>query len=407
MATVKETVGTASEGVTGPAAGDDEGETAPRLSSERVWREIAGASFAVLGYVTPAGEPRSSGAPTSFVMPEDVAPHESERRHRRDGHRHDGGHHPHADRVDEGLLDGPGDDRITARRPAGCGSRSDTGPGCAALERGGVPAPVSCVRNERLKADVTGAPSALPCRDAAPSPNTTTGLSHDSVRQMRDAWGIDDPDEVQLDAPGAECILDGVLDAVSDKRVRRITGRHRVGNAVRHDEERDAGHGSTPAPRIRHVVRRPAMTAPIRPTPSSKNSALTVDILNQGAWRLGVSPSRSELKSRSPPTPNGCSRLSSAPAMNPSTDVDIAVTTVGMSSPFPGARHQLTSSPLGRLLLPQRLHLQPRGPPLPPPAARNESCPLEHVQTLRHGRQTHRERRGQLVTDAFPRRQPR
>ncbi len=61
MATVKETVGTASEGVTGPAAGDDEGETAPRLSSERVWREIAGASFAVLGYVTPAGEPRSSG----------------------------------------------------------------------------------------------------------------------------------------------------------------------------------------------------------------------------------------------------------------------------------------------------------------------------------------------------------
>jgi hypothetical protein len=32
-----------------------------RVSTERVWWEIANASFAVLGYVTPAGEPRSSG----------------------------------------------------------------------------------------------------------------------------------------------------------------------------------------------------------------------------------------------------------------------------------------------------------------------------------------------------------
>lgn len=39
------------------------GEPAPRphLSSEQVWREIARASFAVISYVTPAGEPRSSG----------------------------------------------------------------------------------------------------------------------------------------------------------------------------------------------------------------------------------------------------------------------------------------------------------------------------------------------------------
>lgn len=31
------------------------------LTSEHVWREIDGASFAIVGYVTPAGEPRSSG----------------------------------------------------------------------------------------------------------------------------------------------------------------------------------------------------------------------------------------------------------------------------------------------------------------------------------------------------------
>jgi hypothetical protein len=32
-----------------------------RLTGEQVWRTVAGGSFAVLGYMTPAGEPRSSG----------------------------------------------------------------------------------------------------------------------------------------------------------------------------------------------------------------------------------------------------------------------------------------------------------------------------------------------------------
>jgi len=36
-------------------------EAQPGLTSEQVWRQIAKASFAVLSYVTPAGEPRSSG----------------------------------------------------------------------------------------------------------------------------------------------------------------------------------------------------------------------------------------------------------------------------------------------------------------------------------------------------------
>lgn len=34
---------------------------APRLTSEQVWKALARASFAVLGHVTPSGEPRCSG----------------------------------------------------------------------------------------------------------------------------------------------------------------------------------------------------------------------------------------------------------------------------------------------------------------------------------------------------------
>ena len=37
------------------------GVTAARLTSEQVWRALTRASFAVVSYVTPAGEPRSSG----------------------------------------------------------------------------------------------------------------------------------------------------------------------------------------------------------------------------------------------------------------------------------------------------------------------------------------------------------
>jgi hypothetical protein len=37
------------------------GAGAARLTSEQVWRALARASFAVVSYVTPAGEPRSSG----------------------------------------------------------------------------------------------------------------------------------------------------------------------------------------------------------------------------------------------------------------------------------------------------------------------------------------------------------
>jgi hypothetical protein len=39
----------------------DEDRSVPRLTSEQVWRALAKASFAVLGYATPSGEPRSSG----------------------------------------------------------------------------------------------------------------------------------------------------------------------------------------------------------------------------------------------------------------------------------------------------------------------------------------------------------
>ena len=35
--------------------------TTARLTSEQVWKKVAAGSFAVLGYVTPRGEPRASG----------------------------------------------------------------------------------------------------------------------------------------------------------------------------------------------------------------------------------------------------------------------------------------------------------------------------------------------------------
>src|SRR5215213_11784734 len=54
-------LGTAGQEVPHPAAGDDARPMAARLTSEQVWHALGKASFAVLGYVTPSGEPRSSG----------------------------------------------------------------------------------------------------------------------------------------------------------------------------------------------------------------------------------------------------------------------------------------------------------------------------------------------------------
>jgi Pyridoxamine 5'-phosphate oxidase len=54
-------LGTAGAGVTRAAAGDVGQPMAARLTTEQVWDTVAKASFAVLGYATPSGEPRSSG----------------------------------------------------------------------------------------------------------------------------------------------------------------------------------------------------------------------------------------------------------------------------------------------------------------------------------------------------------
>jgi len=53
--------GKGSEGGTVAVPEDDRWSMGPDLASEQVWRAIAKASFAVLSYVTPSGEPRSSG----------------------------------------------------------------------------------------------------------------------------------------------------------------------------------------------------------------------------------------------------------------------------------------------------------------------------------------------------------
>lgn len=54
-------VGAAGEGVPRADAGDGGQPMAARLATERVWHHIAKASFAIVSYVTPAGQPRSSG----------------------------------------------------------------------------------------------------------------------------------------------------------------------------------------------------------------------------------------------------------------------------------------------------------------------------------------------------------
>jgi hypothetical protein len=53
-------VGTAGE-VSRAVAGIASQPTAARLTTEQVWDRLADGSFAVVSYVTPAGEPRSSG----------------------------------------------------------------------------------------------------------------------------------------------------------------------------------------------------------------------------------------------------------------------------------------------------------------------------------------------------------
>jgi len=44
-----------------PGVPEDDQQMGPGLTSEQVWRALAKASFAVLSYVTPEGQPRSSG----------------------------------------------------------------------------------------------------------------------------------------------------------------------------------------------------------------------------------------------------------------------------------------------------------------------------------------------------------
>jgi hypothetical protein len=127
------------------------------------------------------------------------------------------------------------------------------------------------------------------------------GLLHDSVGQVRDARGVDDSDQVELDAPGLQTIqragaatqhyrhqtdnqlveqagpqallddgdpheghvlsrssgprlLDGAFDAVADEGVGR-TCRHRVGDAMGQNEQRDAGQRSNDVNPSRSVPR--------------------------------------------------------------------------------------------------------------------------------------------------------
>jgi Pyridoxamine 5'-phosphate oxidase len=70
--------------VGGAQAGTGREAGADRLTSEQVWRAIAGASFAVVSYATPGGEPRSSGvvyAPAGRRLYVAIAPDSWKARH--------------------------------------------------------------------------------------------------------------------------------------------------------------------------------------------------------------------------------------------------------------------------------------------------------------------------------------
>jgi Pyridoxamine 5'-phosphate oxidase len=54
-------IGRAGQSVPGAVPGDDGQPMAAPPTTEQVWHQLAKASFAVLSYVTPSGQPRSSG----------------------------------------------------------------------------------------------------------------------------------------------------------------------------------------------------------------------------------------------------------------------------------------------------------------------------------------------------------
>ena len=83
--TDKETkVGPASRVVINQVGGEVGTVAAPRLTSEQIWQAVASKSFAVISYVTPAGEPRSTGVVYKTVGPRlytVVAPNSWKARH--------------------------------------------------------------------------------------------------------------------------------------------------------------------------------------------------------------------------------------------------------------------------------------------------------------------------------------
>jgi hypothetical protein len=171
---------------------------------------------------------------------------------------------------------------------------------------------------------------------------------------VRDAWGVDNPDQVELDAPGLQTVQragaaaqhhrhqaddelveqtglealthdrrpheghvlarsrglglrDGALDAVGDEGVGRLTCRHGIRDLVGQDQQRDAGHRAPAAPGLGEVVG----PAPRDDRPDVADAFVEEGRadgrqLEPGVVAAGVSPSLNQRKSRSPPTPSGC-----------------------------------------------------------------------------------------------------
>jgi hypothetical protein len=101
-------------------------------------------------------------------------------------------------------------------------------------------------------------PSSRPSSRRTPRPSTTgTRLMTSSSSRLarRHCCTSCPPHDEHIPPSGSgPRLLDRALDALGDKRIRRIPYRHRLGHAMGHDKQRDAGHRAASAPRLGHLV---------------------------------------------------------------------------------------------------------------------------------------------------------
>jgi hypothetical protein len=130
-------------------------------------------------------------------------------------------------------------------------------------------------------------------------------------------------------------LLYGAFDTVRDEGERRSFVDPFLWNGMGDDEGRYAQGGLPPHPLVMSNVLRPVTNAPILLCASRRSPALCGEIMNTISVPgnlYSVSPLEYHAKSRSPPSPRGCSGPSFGPAMKPSSDIESPVATFPMTS---------------------------------------------------------------------------